>query len=276
MNRKKKILISLVIIVGLATVIFYNFNYLTPSDEVKIVNDEKKLVVGFDSEFPPFEFENSYEEYVGFDLDIAQEIADRNGWELVKKPIVWSEKDTELESGQIDCIYLEYPHDSSEISKYAWTKPILNLGEVFVVRSDSGINSTADLSGKVLELQEGSESENFLENDNVTLYDQFKKVVKVEDYSQAFSDLAAGKCDVIILDKTVALYNIDTNCFDFKVVSDKVTVEPYCIAFSSNNTELSKQVQKTLDDMYKDGTIEKIAEKYKAFAIPTSLLNSNG
>ncbi len=57
--------------------------------------DSKTLTVGFDAEYPPFGYKDDNGEYVGFDLDLAQEVCDNLGWELVKKPINWDSKDME-------------------------------------------------------------------------------------------------------------------------------------------------------------------------------------
>ena len=63
------------------------------------------FTVGFDAEFPPYGYMDENGEYTGFDLELAQEVCDRNGWELVKQPIDWDSKDMELSSGAIDCIW---------------------------------------------------------------------------------------------------------------------------------------------------------------------------
>jgi polar amino acid transport system substrate-binding protein len=68
--------------------------------------DSKTLTVGFDAQYPPFGYKDDNGEYVGFDLDLAQEVCDNLGWELVKKPINWDSKDMELNSGSIDCIWM--------------------------------------------------------------------------------------------------------------------------------------------------------------------------
>ena len=54
------------------------------------------FTVGFDAEFPPYGYKDESGEYVGFDLDLAQEVCNRNGWTLVKQPIDWDSKDMEL------------------------------------------------------------------------------------------------------------------------------------------------------------------------------------
>ena len=65
----------------------------------------RQFVVGFDAEFPPYGYKDDSGEYVGFDLDLAQEVCNRLGWTLVKQPIDWDAKDMELDSGAIDCIW---------------------------------------------------------------------------------------------------------------------------------------------------------------------------
>ena len=53
---------------------------------------KQKFVVGFDASFPPYGYLSDDGEYIGFDLDLAAEVAKRNGWELVKQPIDWEAK----------------------------------------------------------------------------------------------------------------------------------------------------------------------------------------
>ena len=59
-------------------------------------NTDDVLIVGFDAEFPPYGYKNDEGEYVGFDLDLAEEVCKRNGWTLKKQPIDWNSKDMEL------------------------------------------------------------------------------------------------------------------------------------------------------------------------------------
>ena len=70
----------------------------TDAADETAAGDRTKLIVGFDAESPPYGYMDENGEYVGFDLDLAQEVCDRNGWELVKQPIDWDAKDMELSS----------------------------------------------------------------------------------------------------------------------------------------------------------------------------------
>ena len=59
---------------------------------------KQEFIVGFDAEFPPYGYMDENGEYTGFDLDLADEVCKRNGWTLVKRPILWDSKDSELET----------------------------------------------------------------------------------------------------------------------------------------------------------------------------------
>ncbi|MCQ2388590.1 MAG: transporter substrate-binding domain-containing protein, partial [Kiritimatiellae bacterium] len=65
---------------------------------------EKKFVVGFDADFPPYGYKDG-KEYKGFDLDLARAVCAKKGWKFVANPINWDSKDMELNSGSIDCIW---------------------------------------------------------------------------------------------------------------------------------------------------------------------------
>ena len=59
-------------------------------------DDISTLTVGFDQSYPPYGYVGDDGEYTGFDLDLAAEVAKRNGWDLELEPIDWDAKDTLL------------------------------------------------------------------------------------------------------------------------------------------------------------------------------------
>ena len=236
--------------------------------------DSKTLTVGFDAEYPPFGYKDDNGEYVGFDLDLAQEVCDNLGWELVKKPINWDSKDMELNSGSIDCIWNGFTINGRE-DDYTWSDPYLNNEQVMVVAADSGIESLDDLAGKNVVVQAASAALDALNSDdNKELTDSFASLTENPDYNTAFMDLESGACDAIAVDIGVAHYQINSkdNGGDFVILNDNISSEQYAIGFKNGNTELRDQVQSTLDEMFKDGTIDKIADKYSDYDIKDSLI----
>ena len=242
------------------------------AQEVDGDNDDTTFVVGFDAAFPPYGYKDDNGEYVGFDLDLAQEVCDRNGWELVKQPIDWDSKDMEIESGTIDCIWNGFTMNGRE-DDYTWSEAYIDNKQVVVVRTDSGIESFDDLAGKLVEVQTDSSALAALQEDQKALADTFGNLTEIAEYNTAFMDLESGACDAIAMDIGVAYYQINSreNSGDYKILDEEISSEQYGIGFKKGNTELRDKVQATLDEMAADGTIEEIAEKYADFGVPGSL-----
>ena len=236
-------------------------------------NDDTTLIVGFDAEFPPYGYKADNGSYVGFDLDLAQEVCNRNNWTFKAQPIDWDAKDSELSSGAIDCIWNGFTINGRE-DQYTWSKPYIDNKQVVVVKSDSGINSLDDLKDKQVETQKDSSALSALEGDNKTIADTFKELVQIADYNTAFNDLESGACDAIALDIGVAQYQVNKHGSDkYKILDQEISSEQYGVGFKKGNDELKDKVQATLDEMQKDGTIAKIAENYADYGVPGSLIN---
>ena len=241
---------------------------LTADDEVQeeTAADDNTFVVGFDAEFPPYGYKNDDGEYVGFDLDLAQEVCDRNGWILKKQPIEWNSKDMELNSGSISCIWNGFTMNGRE-DAYTWTTPYVDNSQVVVVRKDSGITQLSDLSGKVVAVQADSSALAALtgedaSEENLALAETFKDLQQVGDYNSAFMNLESGAVNAICMDIGVANYEIASRGDKFVMLEDRLSSEEYGIGFKLGNTELRDKVQATLLDMLADGTFEEIAEKW--------------
>ena len=241
---------------------------LTADDEVQeeTAADDNTFIVGFDAEFPPYGYKNDDGEYVGFDLDLAQEVCDRNGWILKKQPIEWNSKDMELNSGSISCIWNGFTMNGRE-DAYTWTTPYVDNSQVVVVRKDSGITQLSDLSGKVVAVQADSSALAALtgedaSEENLALAETFKDLQQVGDYNSAFMNLESGAVNAICMDIGVANYEIASRGDKFVMLEDRLSSEEYGIGFKLGNTELRDKVQATLLDMLADGTFEEIAEKW--------------
>ncbi len=235
------------------------------ADEAK--TDGKTFTVGFDAEFPPYGYQDDNGEYVGFDLDLAAEVCDRNGWTLVKKPIDWDSKDLELGSGTIDCIWNGFTINGRE-DAYTWTTAYVDNSQVFVVGADSGITSKLDLEGKTVAVQADSSALAALTDEedneeNLALAKSFAELIEVADYNTAFMNLEAGAVDAIAMDIGVAKYQLESRGGEFVILDDVLAAEEYGVGFKLGNTELRDTVQKTLDEMAEDGKFMEIAKKWK-------------
>ena len=221
-----------------------------------------KFTVGFDQDFPPMGFVGDDGEFTGFDLDLAAEAAKRMGKEVVYQPIAWDSKDAELDAGTIDCIWNGFTISGREDS-YTWSDAYMENSQVFVVKKDSGINTAADLAGKIVEVQADSSAEAALnEGENAALSATFGTLQTTPDYDTALMDLDMGSVDAVAMDSTVAEYKIKSGGMDLKVLDEPFASETYGVGFKKGNEALRDEVNNTLKEMAKDGTLKKISEQW--------------
>ena len=164
---------------------------------------KEEFVVGFDQEFPPMGFVEDGK-YVGFDLDLAKEVAKRMDMEFVAQPIAWDSKDQELSSKNIDCVWNGFTINGRE-DKYTWTDAYMNNDQIVLVNADSGIEKLTDLAGKTVCVQKDSSGLAAL-TDNAALTDTFDQLVQVDSYLNAIMELEAGAVDAVVMDEIVAYY----------------------------------------------------------------------
>lgn len=219
------------------------------------------FVLGLDDSFPPMGFRNDDDEIVGFDIDLAKEVAGRLGVEFKAQPIDWDAKEMELSTGKIDCIWNGLTITAEREEALALTKPYLNNDQVIVVKEKSSFEKLADFKGKVIGLQSGSSAQDAV-NDNKEFSDSLKQTVFFKENITALNDLSIGGVDGVVMDSIVAAYDIAQSKKPLRLVKEVLANEAYGIAFRKNDLKLRDEVQKILEEMKKDGTVEKISTKW--------------
>ncbi|MED9890677.1 amino acid ABC transporter substrate-binding protein [Ruminococcus champanellensis] len=238
-------------------------------DDKAASNQKATFTVGFDQDFPPFGYVDENGEFTGFDLELAKEAAKRMDMEIKLQPIDWDSKELELSSGSISCIWNGFTMNGRE-NDYTWTESYMDNSQVFVVKSDSGIKTQADLAGKIVTAQTDSAALNALNGDDFKdLKASFKELLTCAQYNTAFMDLEAGAVDAVAMDIGVAKYQIEGKESKFIILDEPIVKEQYAIGFYKGNTEMRDKVQKALDEMAADGTFKKISEKWFGYDVCT-------
>ena len=210
--------------------------------------DATTLIVGLDNAYPPYGFIGDDGNLTGFDIDLATEVAARNGWNLELEAIDWDAKDALLNQGTINCIWNGFTMEGRE-ADYAFSKPYMHNEQVVVVKKDSGINSLDDLADKNVMTQVDSAALDVLEGDQKDLADTFAggKTQTIGDYNNDYQ--RAAKPDLF-------------------VKLEPLSTENYAVGFAKDgDTAMIDAVNKTLKEMYDDGTIAKLCEKWGEYGI---------
>lgn len=239
------------------------------SDEA---SSDTTLVLGFDQNFPPFGYVDDDGNYAGFDIDVATAACERLGWTLQPEPIDWDSKDALIESGEITCIWNGFTMEGRE-DQYAFTDPYYSNSQVILTKEDSGIKSLSDLKDKVVLAQVNSAAYNLLAEggDQEELASTFKSLETIAEYNTAFMQLESNAVDAIALDLPVA-QNLIADEEGYVVLDEQLSTESYAVGFKKGSEEQAQQLTEVLRELYKDGTIEKIAADYDAITYENWIL----
>ena len=228
---------------------------------------EFTLTVGFDQGYPPYGFVGDDGEYTGFDLDLAAEVAERNGWSLEFSAIDWDAKDALLSSGSINCIWNGFTMEGRE-DDYTFSEPYMLNEQVIVVKSDSGIADSAALAGKTVMTQVDSAALDVLEGDAADLAATFAGGAPqtISDYNNAFMQLESGMVDAVACDLSIANYQMSAKPDTYTII-DTLSSEHYAVGFKQGDEDLAATVTATLKAMYEDGTVQELCDKYAEYGL---------
>ena len=242
------------------------------SSDTKAATDSSSsdftLVVGFDQSYPPYGFIGDDGKATGFDLDLAQAVAEKNGWKVELQPIDWDAKDALLAQGNINCIWNGFTMEGRE-DGYTFSDAYMLNEQVIVVKSGSDITDFAGLSGKTVMTQVDSAALDVLEGDQASVAATFAGGAPqtIGDYNNAFMQLESGLVDAVACDLSIAQYQIAQNPDKYMQLSTPLSSEHYAVGFKKGETELAAKVTASLKELDADGTVKQLCEKYADYGL---------
>ena len=232
----------------------------TKTEEVK-QDKTKTLVVGLDDTFAPMGFRDDKGQLVGFDIDLAKAVAEKVGYEVSFQPIDWAMKETELNSGNIDCIWNGYSITEERKTKVAFSTPYLDNAQLIITLAGSDIDSKADLADKTVSVQKESSALDAVTADDIAA--SLKEIVEFDTNIDCFMELDAQRCDAIVCDEVLARYIIKQRGEEkYNILADDFGKEEYGVGFRLTDTDLVNSVNKALEDLKADGTYKEIYTKW--------------
>ena len=252
----------------LATFIF-TMVFLTGCGGVQVVSsdgkvkDSDKIIIGID-EFAPMGFLDEHGNIVGFEVDLAKEAARRMGITAQFKQIDWQDKQAEITSGNVDMIWngLDITDENKEYMIFS--KPYMDNRRILLVKHGNphDIRSEADLAGKIVGTQAGSNSESHVLK-NAAVKDSFAAFKSYRTFKDALAALDGGEVVALIIDEIAARYEMVKSPNKFEPVEVTIgAATQFGIGFRKEDTALRDKVQSVFDDMIKDGTARKISEQW--------------
>lgn len=223
------------------------------------VKEDKTLVVGLDTAFPPMGFLDENQNIVGFDIDLAKAVGEKLGMEVKLQPIDWDQKFIELDNGNVDVLWNGLTITDERKAKCEITKPYLANKQVIVVNADSAIKKKVDLADKTIGAQSDSSALDAIKDDDFV---SKLKLQELGDNVSLLNDLKAGNIDAVVMDLVVAEYMLSKDEGKYRILEDTLAPEEYGIAAKKGNTELVAKIEGAINELIESGEAAKISEKW--------------
>ena len=210
--------------------------------------NENQLVLVTEAGFAPYEYYQDGK-IVGVDIDIAHEIADYMGKELVVKDIAFDSIINELNSGKADFAAAGMSITPERLEEVDFSIQYVTSNQVVMVRENSNITMDK-IDGKKIAVQLGNVADKYAE-------DNYKnsEIVRQKKYLTMVEDLKAGKVDLIIMDNLPAQEIVKAND-GLKLLPGYLFSDSYGIAVKKGNTELLNSINIVLERLQSEGKIE--------------------
>ena len=218
------------------------------------------IKMGVSADFPPFEsYADDAVTFVGFDIDLMQEICNRLGMELQIKDMNFDAIVTAVQTGKLDVGVSGITITDERKESVAFSDPYFVASQSILVQKDSPITSYEDLvNGDYTAGVQLGTTGDIMASEKIS-----GRVSQYEKYGDALAALLAGKNDCMVLDTGVADAFATAN--DLVVVGtfgEATDSENYGIAIAKENTELLEKVNGALAEMKEDGFIDELTAKY--------------
>lgn len=218
-----------------------------------------KIVVGTSADYPPYEFHkqvNGKDTIVGFDIDIANEIAKDLGVKLEIKDMKFDGLLPALDTGNVDMVIAGMTPTPERQKNVDFSKIYYTAVQTVVVRANdkAALNSIDALKGKKVGVQKGSVQEGIAKDQMPN--SEAKALSKISD---EVLELKNNKVDALIVEKPVAnayaQKNADIIISDMKLKQDE---SGSAVAVKKGSSALTEAINKTLDRLLMDKSIDKM------------------
>lgn len=214
------------------------------------------LTMGTNAAFPPYEYKEG-DQVVGIDAEIAQALADKLGLKLEILDMDFASLITAIQAGKVDISLAGMTVTEERKQNVDFTDSYATGVQVIIVKDGSDIASVDDLANdKIIGVQEGTTGHLYCSDD----YGE-DHVIAYTNGATAVQALLQDKVDCVVIDQQPAEEFVEAND-GLKILDTEYVVENYAAAVSKDNPALTAALNKALQELKDDGTIQGILDKY--------------
>ena len=244
------------------------------TDLLETIQEKGKLVVGMSADYAPYEFhyidENGKDVIGGFDVDIANEIADAIGVELVIQEMDFDALVSALPAGKVDVVISGMNPTEERAKVVDFSDIYYNSQHGILVRTEDAdkYKTFADLEGAKVGVQLGSTQEKIAKTEipNVNLQ-------QLSNINNLILELKAGKVDAIVMEKPVAEMAVKSNP---ELAVGKPIYEEQtggnAVGIAKNNPQLLAKVNEVITELNESGKMDEYIAKANELAATANIV----
>ncbi|MDY0339676.1 MAG: transporter substrate-binding domain-containing protein [Coriobacteriia bacterium] len=230
--------------------------------EVQAIVDSGKLRVGVKADVPNFGLQDAATgEFEGMEIDFAYALAERMGLtrdDVEFQPVTAKTRGPLLDNGQLDVVIATFTIKPERLEQWNFSDAYYQDEVGLLVKKDSGIESLADLDGKVVGVAQGATTRDAVQAEADALGIELE-FLEFATYPEINAALESGRVDAFSVDKSILSgYLTDASV----ILPEGFSPQDYGVASKLGTDELREFINDTLDEMNENGTMDELLTKW--------------
>lgn len=213
-----------------------------------------------DTAYAPFEFKDSDQVYKGIDVDIINEVANREGWDVKMTFPGFDAAVNAVQAGQADALMAGTTVTEARKKVFTFSDTYYDTAVVVYTRSNAKVTNYKQLSGKTVGVKNGTAAQSFLKENQK----KYNYKIKTFDTSDLMNNsLDAGSIYAAMDDQPVVQYAINQGKdYAINIDGEKVGSFAFAVKKGSKYEYLIDEFNEAFDAMKEDGTYDAIMAKW--------------
>jgi len=231
----------------------------------KYIKGKRQLIIGIANNEPPMTYYSNTHELIGFDIDFAKAVSQNLGLNPLFKNIDWNNKEKELKSRKIDCIWSSLTVTEQRRKNMKFSRVYMSNKQCIVIRKsdETKFKSWDDFPYSSVRITAGIDTtgEEAIHNNP---YLSLANYIPSPTMDESLDELQKGNCDVAIIDYIMATASVKGNEYSDLMIIPGLDLanEFYAIGFRANS-DMTELVNEAIKELIKDNTLLNLAKKYE-------------
>lgn len=260
-----KRLFTLVILLIIAAVIVGACAPAAPANKLDAIKKAGKIVVGTSPDYPPFESKDPNGQFIGFDIDLMNEIAKRIGVKVEWTDMPFDSLVAAVQSNKLEASISSFNYDEKRAEKVDFTDAYYVAKDAFMVSDGftGTLTKPEDIAKYKVGAQSGTTQDGWITDNLVKTgllpeanYSRYDRV------DQAAMDVKAGRIDILMGDN-IPMKTLAQTTGGVKVALEaEVSSGPIMLILPKGETALKDAINKAIGDLKQEGFIDQLAQKW--------------